>query len=74
MNKFKFSSAGFDSLFVLAVAIFSYAIPTMIGGNGYLSAYIAGLILGNKKNKENKIPDGWYEYLYKLSYTTNSRG
>ena len=54
LNKFKFSSAGFDSLFVLAVAIFSYAIPTMIGGNGYLSAYIAGLILGNKKNKENK--------------------
>jgi cell volume regulation protein A len=47
LNKFKFSSAGFDSLFVLAVAIFSYAIPTMIGGNGYLSAYIAGLILGN---------------------------
>jgi cell volume regulation protein A len=41
LNKFKFSSAGFDSLFVLAVAIISYAIPTMIGGNGYLSAYIA---------------------------------
>lgn len=49
LNKFKFSSAGFDSLFVLAVAICSYAIPTLIGGNGYLSAYVAGLFLGNKK-------------------------
>ncbi|MBQ7904558.1 MAG: potassium/proton antiporter [Spirochaetaceae bacterium] len=49
LNKFKFSSAGFDSLFVLAVAICSYAIPTLIGGNGYLSAYVAGLLLGNKK-------------------------
>ena len=57
LSRFKFSSAGFDSLFVLAVAIFSYAIPTLVGGNGYLSAYIAGLILGNKEDKiGKKIP------------------
>ncbi len=54
LRKFDFSSAGFDSLFVLAIAVFSYAIPTMIGGNGYLSAYIAGLILGNKSFSQKK--------------------
>lgn len=44
-----FSSAGYDSLFVLAVAVASYAVPTLIGGNGYLSAYIVGIILGNEE-------------------------
>ncbi len=30
-----------------AIAIFAYAAPAMLDGNGYLSAYIAGIILGN---------------------------
>ena len=47
MKRFKASSSGFDSLFVLAVALLSYALPNLIGGNGYLSAYIVGIILGN---------------------------
>ena len=42
---------------MLAVAILSYVVPTMIGGNGYLSAYIAGIILGNAElsNKKNLV-------------------
>lgn len=40
-------SSGFASLFFLAVALLSYAVPDMLGGNGYLSAYIVGIILGN---------------------------
>lgn len=54
LRKFNFSYAGFDFLFVLAVATLSYAIPTMIGGNGYLSAYVAGLFLGNKTFPQKK--------------------
>ena len=48
-------SSGFDSLFILAVAVFAYALPDTIGGNGYLSTYIVGIILGNKNfsNKKN---------------------
>lgn len=38
---------GFDSLFILAVAIASYALPDVMGGNGYLSTYIVGIVLGN---------------------------
>lgn len=47
MNRFHFNVSGFDSAFVLAVAVLSYAAPSVLSGNGYLSAYLAGLILGN---------------------------
>ena len=49
LKRFKFSVAGFDAVFMMAVAIASYTIPALVGGNGYLSAYITGIILGNTK-------------------------
>lgn len=50
-----FSSDGLDAMFVLAMAVLSYALPSLVGGNGYLSVYIAGMILGNSRIK-NKVP------------------
>ncbi len=38
---------GFDILIFISIALASYALPDMVGGNGYLSAYIVGIILGN---------------------------
>ena len=57
LEHFQFDTSGFDMVFMLAVAILSYVVPTMIGGNGYLSAYIAGIILGNAQlsNKKNLV-------------------
>ena len=57
LRRFRFDTSGFDLVFMLAVAILSYVVPTMIGGNGYLSAYIAGIILGNAElsNKKNLV-------------------
>ncbi len=57
MRRFRFDTSGFDMVFMLAVAILAYVLPSMIGGNGYLSAYIAGIILGNSKipNKKNQV-------------------
>lgn len=54
---YHFKTSGMDSIFVVSVALVSYAAPALIGGNGYLSAYICGIILGNKeiKNKRNII-------------------
>lgn len=49
----KFAS-GLDTVFVLAVAILSYSLSTIIGGNGYLTVYIVGIILGNSSIK-NKV-------------------
>ncbi|MCD8391389.1 MAG: potassium/proton antiporter [Firmicutes bacterium] len=53
MKNFKFQADGFDSAFMMAVAIISYALPVYFGGNGYLSAYIVGIVLGNA-NLPNK--------------------
>ncbi len=47
LDRFRIKGEGFDSLFILSVAILSYAIPDLIGGNGYLSTYIVGIMLGN---------------------------
>lgn len=57
MRKFRFFSAGFDAIFIVAVAIVSFALPEVIGGNGYLSAYITGIILGNTRirNKQSLV-------------------
>lgn len=57
LRKFKFVTQGFDAAFVLGIAMLAYAVPVAIGGNGYLSAYIAGIVLGNKRitNKKSLI-------------------
>jgi len=44
---FKIVESGLDSLFVIAMIILSYVIPTYFNGNGYLSTYIFGIVLGN---------------------------
>ncbi|MDE6103174.1 MAG: potassium/proton antiporter, partial [Oscillospiraceae bacterium] len=57
LQHFKFSTEGFDAAFVLAVAVLAYALPSAVGGNGYLSTYIVGIILGNSdiKNKKSMV-------------------
>ena len=48
LNHLRFSS-GFAAVFVLAVALLSYALPAFFGGNGFLSAYLVGIIVGNSE-------------------------
>lgn len=54
LRHFSFDTSGFDTAFILAVALLAYAVPAMIGGNGYLSAYIVGIILGNAPIQNKK--------------------
>lgn len=54
LKRISFATAGFDSLFILAVAILAYALPSLIGGNGFLGTYIVGIILGNTKFRGRK--------------------
>lgn len=49
LSRIQFTTDGFDTLFIFAVAIASYAIPDLLGGNGFLSAYIVGMVLGNEE-------------------------
>lgn len=54
---FDLKATGMGPAFTVAVALISYALPTIIGGNGYLSVYITGIIVGNIRiaNKKNVI-------------------
>lgn len=39
---------GFISVFIIAIALLSFSFSEFLGGNGYLTGYILGLILGNQ--------------------------
>lgn len=54
LRNYEFITAGFDMAFVIGIAILSYALPSLLGGNGYLSVYLVGLMLGNTKFKNKK--------------------
>lgn len=54
LRRFKFPVNGLDTIFVLAVALLSYSLSSVIGGNGYLTVYIVGIVLGNSSIK-NKV-------------------
>lgn len=57
LKKYRFADDGFDAIFITGIAILAYAAPTVFSGNGYLSAYLVGLILGNSdiKNKKSLV-------------------
>ena len=56
-KKTRLLSEGTDTIFIVAVALAAFSIPDLIQGNGFLSVYIAGIILGNSeiRNKINLI-------------------
>lgn len=54
LQKVNMRGSGYSCLFISAVAIAAYALPDLFGGNGYLSVYIVGMILGNEDFKEKK--------------------
>ena len=54
LRNVQFGEDGFDSILLVAIALASYALPSLIGGNGYLSTYIAGIILGNQTIPKKK--------------------
>lgn len=49
-----FEIDGFYTIFVMAVAILSYSVSEVLGGNGYLSVYVSGIIIGNSKIPHKK--------------------
>lgn len=47
INNIKLHSEGLYSVFTFAIAFLTFSISYFLGGNGFLSVYIAALILGN---------------------------
>lgn len=49
LEKIDLEETGMHYVFMIASAMAAYAIPTYLGGNGFLSVYIAGILIGNQK-------------------------
>lgn len=58
LKKFSFNMGQGGTIFILAIALITYALPTMLGevtdisilaGNGYLAVYICGIMIGNAR-------------------------
>lgn len=49
MRHANFEIDSFYIIFIIAIAIISYSLSEWCGGNGYLSVYITGIIIGNSK-------------------------
>lgn len=54
LRNISFRNNGYDLLLFISIAMISYALPDLVGGNGYLSAYIVGIVLGNTKISKTK--------------------
>lgn len=50
----KFEIEGFYPIFITAIAVLAYSLSEYLGGNGYLSVYITGIIIGNSKIPHKK--------------------
>lgn len=49
LNKIKLGNKSLYSILLLALVYFIFSFTDLVGGNGYLAVYIAGLIVGNSK-------------------------
>lgn len=49
LRQLPFEASGLAAVFVVAIALLAYALPACIGGNGYISTYIVGIVLGNQQ-------------------------
>ena len=49
-----FEIDGFYPIFIMGIAVLSYALSEYFSGNGYLSVYISGLMIGNSKIPHKK--------------------
>ncbi len=49
LRRIHFEITGLYSILVVAVALLGFAVSEAFGGNGYLSVYLVGIILGNSK-------------------------
>ena len=55
LNKLNIVTNGLETIFMIAVVLTSYALSEYFGGNGYLSVYLTGIILGNAHIKSKII-------------------
>ena len=63
LRHFRFTTDGFEAIFLVSAALFSYVVPTLVGGNGYLSVYLTGILLGNSPIQHKQGLVGFFDGL-----------
>ena len=66
LRRISFRNNGFDLLLFISIALSSYALPVLVGGNGFLSAYIVGIVLGNAEFPERKTLVSFFDAITSL--------
>lgn len=51
LNKIELKNVPLNSIMLLSLVFFTFSFTDMLGGNGYLAVYLAGIFIGN-----NKVP------------------
>lgn len=54
LKKFELEITGFYPIFLTAIVLLAFSVSEALGGNGYLSVYVAGLMLGNSRIPHKK--------------------
>lgn len=49
LHRFSFVIDEGRTIFTVAIMILGYAIPQILGGNGYLAVYLSGILMGNSR-------------------------
>lgn len=55
------------TVFLLSVMLLSYALPSVLGGNGYLSVYLCGIWIGNARLPQKKYLVHFFDVLTHVS-------
>ncbi len=66
LKKTKLITDGNDTLFVIALVLFTYGLPEMINGNPFLAVYFLGIILGNVNIKNKFSLSNFFDGITKL--------
>lgn len=48
LNYLKNIPSGMDVAYIFGISLFVFALASLLGGNGYLAVYLAGIVLGNR--------------------------
>lgn len=66
-RKFNLKSDGLEIIFFVGMVLLSFSLPEKLGGNGYLSTYIFGLIVGNQYLKNKRVLINFFDGLTGLA-------
>lgn len=62
-KSFNLKSNGLEIIYFVGMVLLSFSLPEKLGGNGYLSTYIFGIIIGNQYFKNKRVLINFFDGL-----------